>query len=99
VTFRRPPRSGQATSPWSSPPSSRRRRPPVPRGSPWAAADVRDGLSRVERVVLWQLGELQREFPGRSVPTATLYGRVLEHVPVSEDELQRVLSRLVGVKR
>jgi uncharacterized protein (DUF2384 family) len=60
---------------------------------------VRDGLTRVERVVLWQLGELQREFPGRSVPTATLYGRVVEHVPVSEDELQRVLSRLVGVKR
>ncbi len=87
-----------AASP-SSPPSSRRRRPPVPRGSPYGVADVRDGLTRVERVVLWQLGELQAEFPGRSVPTATLHGRVAEHVPVTEDELQRVLQRLVVGKR
>ena len=32
--------------------------------------DVRDGLTRVERVVLYCLHETQKEFPGRNVPTA-----------------------------
>lgn len=56
--------------------------------------DVRDGLTRVERVVLYVLQETQREFGGRNVPTATLYGRVLEHVDLSQDELQACLRRL-----
>jgi hypothetical protein len=60
--------------------------------------DVRDGLTRIERIVLWQLHETQREFPGRNVPTATLYGRVVEHVSLSEREFLRVLSRLVGTR-
>ncbi len=58
--------------------------------------DVRDGLTRVERVILWQLGEAQKERPGRNVPTALLYGRVVEHVSISVPEFQRVLARLVG---
>lgn len=60
--------------------------------------DVRDGLTRVERVVLWQLHALDKEFKGRNVPTATLYGRVVEHVNISVDELQRVLQRLMGIR-
>jgi hypothetical protein len=70
----------------------------VPRGSPIGAPDVRDGLTRLERIVLWKLHEVQREFPGRGVPTATLYGRVVEHVDVSEPEFLRVLQRLVGTR-
>ena len=58
--------------------------------------DVRDGLTRVERVVLWQLSETQKELGGRSVPTAMLYGRVVEYVSISVDELQRILGRLTG---
>jgi hypothetical protein len=58
--------------------------------------DVRDGLTRVERVVLWQLSLLQKERRGRNVPTAQLYGRVVEHVDISVAELQRVLQRLTG---
>jgi hypothetical protein len=58
--------------------------------------DVRDGLTRVERVILWQLSEAQKERGGRSVPTAMLYGRVVEHVDISVEELQRTLARLVG---
>jgi hypothetical protein len=58
--------------------------------------DVRDGLNRLERVVLWQLSELQKERPGRSVPTAMLYGRVVEHVDVTVEEFQECLSHLVG---
>lgn len=60
--------------------------------------DVRDGLTRVERVILWQLSELEKERGGRNVPTAMLYGRVVEHVSISVDELQRTLQRLVGVR-
>ncbi len=56
--------------------------------------DVRDGLTRKERVVLWVLGQLQAERGGRNVPTAMLYGRVTEHVDMSVDELQRILVRL-----
>jgi hypothetical protein len=56
--------------------------------------DVRDGLTRIERVVLHVLEETQRELGGRNVPTAMLYGRVLEHVDLSQEELQACLNRL-----
>ncbi len=58
--------------------------------------DVRDGLTRIERVVLWQLRELEQERGGRAVPSAQLYGRVVEYVNLTPDELQRVLARLAG---
>jgi hypothetical protein len=58
--------------------------------------DVRDGLTRVERVILWQIAKTQEERGGRNVPTAMLYGRVVEHVDISVEEFQRVLARLVG---
>lgn len=60
--------------------------------------DARDGLTRVERVILWQLSVLEKERPGRNVPTTLLYGRVVEHVDISVDELQRTLQRLIGVR-
>jgi hypothetical protein len=59
--------------------------------------DVRDGLTRKERVVLWMLGKLQQERGGRNVPTTMLYGRVVEHVDMSVDELQAILQRLGGL--
>jgi hypothetical protein len=58
--------------------------------------DVRDGLTRVERVILYVLRQTEQERGGRSVPTAMLYGRVVEHVNISVDEFQRTLVRLVG---
>ena len=58
--------------------------------------DARDGLTRLERVILWQLHEAQRERGGANVPTAMLYGRVVEYVSVSIEEFQRVLQRLMG---
>ena len=60
--------------------------------------DVRDGLTRLERVILWQLHVTQKERADRNVPTAMLYGRVAEHVSVSVEEFQRTLQRLVGVR-
>lgn len=56
--------------------------------------DVRDGLSRKERIVLYCIDQLQKERNGRNAPTAMLYGRVVEHVDMSEDELQLILQRL-----
>ena len=47
--------------------------------------DARDGLTRLEG-----------ERGGGAVPTAMLYGRVVEHVNVSVEEFQAVLARLVG---
>lgn len=60
--------------------------------------DVRDGLTRLERVILWQLHVTQKERGDRNVPTAMLYGRVVEYVDVPVEEFQRTLSRLVGTR-
>lgn len=59
--------------------------------------DVRDGLTRTERIILYVLDQTQRELNGRNVPTVMLYGRVLEYVNLSEAELHVYLDRL-GVK-
>jgi len=58
--------------------------------------DVRDGLTRKERIVLFCIDETQKELGGRNVPTAMLYGRVIEHVDMSVDEMQRILQRLIN---
>ena len=57
---------------------------------------VRDGLTRLERAILLVLAEAQRERGGKNVPTAMLYGRVLELVDVSQAQFQATLQRLVG---
>jgi len=56
--------------------------------------DVRDGLTRKERMVLHCLNQIQKERNGRNVPTAMLYGRVVESVNMTEQELQGILQRL-----
>jgi len=58
--------------------------------------DVRDGLCRLERVILVELDRVRRELGREMVPTAMVYGRVVEHVDVSVEEFQRTLARLVG---
>lgn len=58
--------------------------------------DVRDGLTRLERVILEVLRETQAERGGAGVPTAMLYGRVLERIDVGRDELMAALRRLIG---
>lgn len=61
-------------------------------------ADARDGLTRAERIVLFTLHEIQAERGDRNVPTAMLYGRVVERIDMSVAELQRILQRLIGVR-
>lgn len=56
--------------------------------------DVRDGLTRRERIVLWVLSTTQADRGDRNVPL--LYGRVLEHIDMSVAELQEIVGRLEG---
>jgi hypothetical protein len=60
--------------------------------------DIRDGLTRRERVVLYVLNETQKERGGRNVPTVMLWGRVCEHISMSPDELSEILAKL-GARR
>ncbi|MFK7864524.1 MAG: hypothetical protein AB8B95_09910 [Pseudohongiellaceae bacterium] len=61
--------------------------------------DVRDGLNKKERIILYCLHEAQKEFPNRNVPTFLLYGRVVELMDMSQDEFQSILSRIAGLTR
>jgi hypothetical protein len=58
--------------------------------------DVRDGLTRVERVVLAVLAETQAELGGRNVPMPMLYGRVLARIDLSREELMTIVRQLAG---
>lgn len=56
--------------------------------------DIRDGLTRKERLVLYLLHEAQKERGDRNVPTAMLWGRVCEHFYISPEDLSALLARL-----
>lgn len=56
--------------------------------------DVRDGLTEVERTILFVLHEARKEYGDRMIPTALIYGRVVELLDVSWEEFQRVLVRV-----
>jgi hypothetical protein len=56
--------------------------------------DVRDGLTREERIVLYVLHRTQQERGGRNVPTAMLWGRVCEYFYISPERLSEMLARL-----
>lgn len=60
--------------------------------------DVRDGLTRRERIVLYVLQQTQNERRGHDVPTAMLYGRLCEHMDITPEELSLMLARL-GARR
>ena len=56
--------------------------------------DVRDGLTRIQRIVLYELHKAQRETGREFIPTVMLYGRVVEHVDLDEQAFQEVLRSL-----
>ena len=56
--------------------------------------DVRDGLTRKQRIILYCLHQLQKEREGRHVPSAMLYGRVAEYLDISVDEFETTLAKL-----
>lgn len=61
--------------------------------------DVRDGLTKKERTILYCLQQAQQELGDRNVPTILLYGRVLEFVDLSKHEFQTILSRFAGLTK
>jgi hypothetical protein len=63
-----------------------------------ALLDVRDGLTREERVVLYVLQQTQRVRGDRDAPTAMLWGRVCEYFYISPEDLSAMLARL-GARR
>jgi hypothetical protein len=75
---------------------TRTERPSRPKQVEDELPDVRDGLTRTERIVLTTLNELTQERGGRSVSTMELWGRLVERIDLSQDELQKILSRLSG---
>jgi hypothetical protein len=56
--------------------------------------DVRDGLTREQRVILYVLSELQKERGDRNVPTTLLWGRVCEYFYISPEDLSEMLGQL-----
>jgi hypothetical protein len=60
--------------------------------------NVRDGLTRKERIILHCINTIQNELGGRNVPTAMLYGRVVEYTDISVEEMQSILQRLTENK-
>ena len=54
--------------------------------------DVRDGLTRKQRIILYCLHQLQKERAGHNVPTVMLYGRVLEYLDIGMQEFQAALQ-------
>ena len=61
--------------------------------------DVRDGLTQKERAILYCLQQTQQELGGRNVPTAMLYGRVVELIDISREEFQAIVARFAGLTR
>jgi len=59
-------------------------------------SDVRDGMTRNERVVLYCIDQIQKERDNGNVPTVMLYGRVIEYVYMSENKLQMILQCFTG---
>jgi len=74
------------------------KRRPKRHAPPPELPDVRDGLTHRERTVLLVLAATERERGGSSVPLPMLYGRVLEHVDMSAEELRAIVMRL-GARR
>ncbi len=71
--------------------------PPPPGWNPeWdEIPDVRDGLTRTERLVLYEMHLAAQERRDGSVPTALLYGRLVERgVRLSPQGLSALLGRL-----
>lgn len=56
--------------------------------------DVRDGLTRRERIVLKVLHDIQQARGEHNVPTPMLWGRVCEYFYISPEDLSSMLARL-----
>jgi hypothetical protein len=58
--------------------------------------DVRDGLTELERIILFELYDLRKEYGERFIPMILLWGRVVEKLDCSQSDVQRALSTLTA---
>jgi len=58
--------------------------------------DVRDGLTEVERTILYVLYRARKEFGDRHIPTWIIYGRVVELIDVPLPLFQELLDGAVA---
>lgn len=63
-----------------------------------ALPDMRDGLNHKERIILHCLHEARQETGRESIPTAMLYGRVVEHLNISQEEFMTIVTRLMTLR-
>jgi len=61
--------------------------------------DVRDGLTELERTILTVLYELRKEYGERMIPSALVYGRVVEHIDISREEFESQIALLRNRKQ
>ena len=59
--------------------------------------DIRDGLTRMERIVLQVLSEVQREHGDRNAPTAMLWSQVCEHLWIEAANIGRASAPLQAI--
>lgn len=57
--------------------------------------DVRDGLNENERIILFCLHQLQSELKREFVPSIMLYGRVCEHLNITQHEFQKSFNAII----
>jgi len=68
------------------------RTPFTPYSSHITIPDVRDGLTQLERTILFVLYELRKEYGERHIPTVLVWGRVVELIDCSQDQFTLALQ-------
>jgi hypothetical protein len=61
----------------------------------YSIPDVRDGLTELERTILYTLYEARKEYGDRHIPVALIWGRVVERLDVSHDAFMKTLRKVV----
>jgi hypothetical protein len=64
----------------------------TPYGSNLTIPDVRDGLTQLERTILYVLYRCREEYGDRHIPTALVFGRVVELIDCSTDQFTLALA-------
>ncbi len=73
--------------------AKRREKPPFALYPPnLTIPDVRDGLTQLERTILFVLYRLRDEYGDRHIPTALVFGRVVELLDVSTEQFTLALA-------
>ena len=56
--------------------------------------DVRDGLTELERTILFVLYEARKEYGDRHIPMSLVFGRVVEIIDTNREEFERMMQAI-----